>query len=73
MATTTLAPKSVLSLSTLTAPFRAIGRGLVALAESGPRMAAIRKLNETSDEELAARGTTRMDEVNRIFSGSLSI
>lgn len=55
----------------LIAPFRAIGKGLISLAEAGPRMAAVRKLNEMSDEDLAALGTTRMDEVRRILGPSM--
>ncbi|MCV2863379.1 DUF1127 domain-containing protein [Defluviimonas sp. WL0075] len=49
------------------APFRTFGIFLVALAEAGPRMEAIRRLNATSDEDLAARGLTRAGEVQRIF------
>ncbi|MDB6181733.1 DUF1127 domain-containing protein [Paracoccus fistulariae] len=54
-----------------TAPFRAIGSFLVSLAENGPRMQAVRRLNETSDEELAARGLTREGEVRRIFGPAM--
>lgn len=57
----------------LFAPFRVIGMGLIAMAEAGPRMQEVRKLNALSDEELAARGTTRMDEVHRIFSVSMYV
>ncbi len=42
---------------------------MVRLAEAGPRMAAVRKLNETTDAQLAAKGTTRDREVQRIFGG----
>lgn len=45
---------------------------LVWLAETGPRAQAIRKLNGESDEALAARGTTRVAEVDRIFSGRIT-
>lgn len=66
------APKTSDSLgSLLTAPFRAVGRGLIALAEAGPRMEQVRKLNALSDEELAARGTDRAAEVRRIFNSYL--
>ncbi|MFV0302912.1 MAG: hypothetical protein ACK5IP_18925 [Paracoccus sp. (in: a-proteobacteria)] len=70
----TAAPASSIAASfarTLWAPFRAIGHGLIALAEAGPRMAAVRRLNEMSDEQLAARGTTREAEVRRIFGPSM--
>jgi uncharacterized protein YjiS (DUF1127 family) len=55
------------------APFRAIGRFLVMLAETGPRMEAIRHLNAMSDTELQAKGLTRDGEVRRIFGGSLHL
>ncbi|AUH35486.1 DUF1127 domain-containing protein [Paracoccus tegillarcae] len=57
----------------LTAPFRALFNGLIALAEAGPRMKQVRKLNALSDEELAARGTTRVEEVRRIFGDQMYI
>lgn len=41
---------------------------LVMFAETGRHMDEVNKLNATSDEELAARGVTRADEVRRIFS-----
>lgn len=53
------------------APFAAIGRGLVALAEAGPRMQQVRRLNELSDEDLAALGTNRPKMVRKIFGGSI--
>ena len=54
-------------LRAITAPFRAVGTFLVMLAEAGPRMEAINRLNGMTDEELAAKGLTRADEVRRIF------
>ncbi len=54
----------------LTAPFGAAWKGLVARAVAGPRLEQVRKLNALSDVYLAARGTTRADEVRRIFGGS---
>lgn len=60
--------KSGFHLPTLLArPFVAAFSVLVAMAEAHPRMAQINKLNALSDAELAARGTTRADEVRRIF------
>ena len=55
-------------LEALLAPFRAVGRGLIWLAENNSRMVAVERLLATTDEELAARGTTRPDEVRRIFA-----
>ena len=58
---TSAAPKTanpVASIAnTLTAPFRAIGRGLIALAEAGPRAAALRRV---VDEAVIARATERV-------------
>ena len=55
-------------LEVLTAPFRAIGRGLVWMAENNSRMQAVDRLSKVTDAQLAARGTTRADEVRRIFA-----
>ncbi len=43
------------------------GHFILSMAEAGPRMAEVRRLNATSDADLAARGTTRLAEVHRIF------
>lgn len=51
----------------LTAAMAKLGHSLIAMAESGPQMAQIRKLNATSDADLAARGLTREGEIRRIF------
>jgi hypothetical protein len=48
----------------------AIGHGLVRMAEAGPRMQAIGRLNAMSDEELEAKGVTREEMVRRIFGAS---
>lgn len=50
------------------APFRMIGNALISLAESSSRMELVRQLNDTTDEQLAAAGTTRADEIRRIFA-----
>lgn len=60
-------------LSILLAPFAAVGRFLVQLAESGPRMQALERLNRISDAELAARGLTREGEIRRILGISAAI
>ncbi|MDB6179437.1 hypothetical protein PAF17_18295 [Paracoccus sp. Z330] len=57
-------------LSVLAAPFAAIGRFLVVLAEAQPRMRALQKLNEMTDAELADQGLTREGEVRRIMGVS---
>jgi uncharacterized protein YjiS (DUF1127 family) len=62
--------KSDFSLTaTLARPFRAVGNFLILAAEAHPKMRLVNKLNELSDAELEARGTTRSDEVRRIFGG----
>lgn len=45
-----------------------IWNGLVFLAENSSRAQALRKLSETSDEELAARGVTRDEIVRKMFA-----
>lgn len=55
-------------LDIVLAPFYALGRGLIWLAENNSRMAELDKLIATSDEELAAKGLNRTDEVRRIFA-----
>ena len=48
------------------APFRAIGRGFEFLIENNHRAQALNALCEMSDEELAAKGTTREEAVQRL-------
>ena len=55
------------------APFRVIGNVLVSLAENSSRMEQVRRLQELSDAELEAAGTSRADEVRRIFATSGAI
>lgn len=58
------------SLSSLIArPFVAFWNFLILLAEAHPKMNAVNKLNTLTDEQLEERGTTRSDEVRRIFAG----
>ena len=47
--------------------------GLIALGENTARARAIEALSKVSDEELAAKGTTRKDEVLRIMGASAYI
>ena len=58
------------SPSRVSAAFRAALRFIVMLAVSGPRMRALRRLSEISDEDLAARCLTREGEVRRILGGA---
>jgi len=64
--------KSTHSLSSLAArPFAAFWNLLIRMAEAHPRMDAVNALNAQTDEQLAARGTTRANEVRRIFADHL--
>ncbi|WP_156215160.1 hypothetical protein [Pseudorhodobacter antarcticus] len=42
---------------------------LIAVAEAHPKMQEVSRLNAQTDAQLAARGTTRENEVRRIFAG----
>ncbi len=59
-----------LSGASLLAPFRAFGRAVIALAEASPQMRALNRLNQVSDAELGALGTTREREIRRILGGA---
>ncbi|MBU2956596.1 DUF1127 domain-containing protein [Paracoccus sp. 1_MG-2023] len=61
------------SAAMLLAPFRALGRAMVALAEASPQMRALDRLSRFSDEELAERGMTRESEVRRILGGAAGL
>lgn len=64
-------PITALALRLLGAPFAFLGELLISLAEAGPRMRQVKRLNGMTDEELAAKGLTREGEVNRIFGDKL--
>ncbi len=57
----------------LLAPFRAVGRFMIALAEASPQMRALNRLSQMSDAELSAKGLTRDGEVRRILGGSAAL
>lgn len=67
MANTTIDTPRGFSWRSLVAPFLAIGRFLVLIAEAVPHAREIERLNQLSDAELAARGLTREGEVRRIM------
>lgn len=52
------------------APFQMVGHFLVSLAENSSRMEQVRRLQQLTDVELEAAGTTRAREVQRIFASS---
>ncbi|MCZ0962287.1 hypothetical protein [Paracoccus benzoatiresistens] len=54
-------------LGMLAAPFAAIGKVLVAIAEASPKVRELERLNSLSDAELARRGLTRDGEIRRIL------
>ncbi|WP_374300595.1 DUF1127 domain-containing protein [Paracoccus sp. (in: a-proteobacteria)] len=62
---------SVLGL--IAAPFVAIGKVLVLIAEASPKVRELERLNSISDAELARRGLTRDGEVRRILGVSAAI
>jgi len=70
----TAARSSGLSLglvwTVVSAPFRLVGRGLVAIADASSQMEKVNRLNAMTDEELALAGTTRANEVRRIFAAA---
>lgn len=57
----------------LIAPFAAIGRFMVFLAEMNPKLRQLNRLGQTSDEALAARGVTRESEMRRIMGVEASL
>lgn len=62
--------KPTLSLGGILArPFVAVWNFMIMVAEAHPKMDAINKLNRLSDDQLAARGTSREAEIRRIFAG----
>lgn len=52
----------------LVSVLKGIGNTLIRMAEAGPKMREVKRLNEQSDADLAAKGLTREGEVRRIFS-----
>lgn len=62
-----------LSAAALLAPFRAVGRFMIMLAESTSHARALNQLSEVSDEDLAAKGVTRTGEIRRILGASATI
>ncbi len=48
-------------------PFRKIGEWLTSLAESNSRTAALQAIADLSEEELAAKGTTRAELISQTF------
>ncbi|MHC0053983.1 DUF1127 domain-containing protein [Actibacterium sp. D379-3] len=56
-----------------TSVFSGFGRAIVRMMENNPRMRQIEELNNTSDEDLAARGVSREDVVRHIFRDRLYI
>lgn len=59
--------------SILTAPLRAIGRGMIRIAEANSRAQEVERLNRKSDDELAKIGLTRETIVAHVFRAHLYI
>ncbi|WP_299424899.1 DUF1127 domain-containing protein [uncultured Shimia sp.] len=51
----------------LTAPFRAIGNGLIAIMESNSRVQYVDRLNAMTDAQLEAKGIKRDEIVQHVF------
>lgn len=60
-------PAALRFLQVAARPFRAFALWLVRVGECSPMMLALDRLSNTSDDSLAARGLTRLDEVRRIL------
>ncbi|WP_410219133.1 hypothetical protein [Paracoccus sp. (in: a-proteobacteria)] len=58
------------SAAALLAPFCVAGRFMVRLAESSVQARALSGLSQLSDEDLAAQGRSRADEVCRIMGAA---
>jgi len=67
--TTTASTPNLLSL--IARPFIAIGNFLVRISEASAMAQAVDRLAELSDEDLAAKGTTRRAEVEKLFGSYL--
>lgn len=61
------------SLGFLAAPFAALGRFLVLIAEANSQFRELERLKGRSDAQLAARGLTRDGEIRRIMGVSASL
>lgn len=70
MANTTIGTPRGFSWGSLAAPFAAVGRFLVTIAESVPQARELERLSGLSDGQLAARGLTREGEIRRILGAS---
>ena len=62
----TVAP-NVSFLKVLAAPFNAIAKAFIFLAENNPRLKKLEALSNMSDEDLAKMGLKREDIVTHVF------
>jgi len=67
------ATHSTTIIDSILRPFIAFGRVLAWVGSSGRIAQAIDKLNATTDAELAAMGTTRKQEVERIIGAHMLV
>lgn len=61
------------SATALLAPFHAVGRFMVIVAESSSQARALHQLDRLSDHDLSAKGLTRGGEIRRIFGAAATI
>jgi hypothetical protein len=54
-------------LDRVASPFWAVGELFATLATTRPRFSDLDRLSRMSDDDLAARGTTRQNELQRIL------
>ena len=64
------APTALGILNLLAKPFTALGKGLVAIAETNTRYQTLNKLMALSDAELVKRGLNRDQLVHHVYSDS---
>ena len=60
-------------LGFIAAPFAALGRFLVLIADANSTVRELERLNLRSDAQLAARGLTRDGEIRRIMGVSAAL
>jgi hypothetical protein len=60
-------------LGLIAAPFAALGRFLVLIAEANSTVRELERLNLRNDAQLAARGLTRDGEIRRIMGVSAAL
>lgn len=71
--TQTVSNAALNALHILTRPFVAIGSFLVSLADASSQAHALNALADLSDADLAAKGTTRNEQIRYILRGYMHV